>query len=164
MIILVADSSVLIDLERGNLLAAVLAGPDTIAVPDFLYDTELRDYNGPALIAQGLQIIHLDATEMTSAQDLYNERRDRLSLPDCSAFVCSERTDHQLLTGDRALRNYAEAAGMTPHGVLWLLDRLHDTGSIAPNVLHDGLTAMAAHRRSRLPRNEVEARLRLWRS
>ena len=48
MIILVADSSVLIDLERGHLLEAVLGGPDTIAVPDFLYDTELRDYNGPA--------------------------------------------------------------------------------------------------------------------
>jgi len=163
MIILVADSSVLIDLERGNLLAAVLGGPDTIAVPDFLYDTELRDYNGPALIAQGLQIIHLDATEMTSAQDLFNERRDRLSLPDCSAFVCGQRAHHQLLTGDRALREHAEAAGMTPHGVLWLLDRLHNTGSVAPNVLHDGLAAMAVHRRSRLPRNEVEARLRLWR-
>lgn len=163
MIILVADSSVLIDLERGNLLEAVLGGPDTIAVPDFLYDTELRDYNGPALIAHGLQIIHFDATEMAAAQELYNESGDRLSLPDCSAFICSERTDHQLLTGDRALRKYAEAAGMTPHGVLWLLDRLHNTGSVVPNVLHDGLTAMAAHRRSRLPRNEVEARLRLWR-
>ena len=43
------------------------------------------------LTAQGLQIIHLDAAEMTSAQELYNERRDRLSLPDCSAFVCSQR-------------------------------------------------------------------------
>jgi hypothetical protein len=159
----VADSSVLIDLERGNLLSAVLGGPDTIAVPDFLYDVELRDYNGPELTAQGLQIIHLDAAEMTSAQELYNKRRDRLSLPDCSAFVCSGRTDHQLLTGDRALREHAEAAGMTPHGVLWLLDRLHDSGSVAPNVLYDGLAAMAAHRRSRLPRNEVESRLRLWR-
>jgi hypothetical protein len=162
MIILVADSSVLIDLERGNLLEAVLRGPDTIAVPDFLYATELRDYNGPVLIAHGLQIIHLDAAEMSSAQELYNECGDRLSLPDCSAFVCSRRPDHQLLTGDRALREHAEAAGMTPHGVLWLLDRLHDTGSVAPSVLHDGLAELAAHRRSRLPRNEVELRLRRW--
>ena len=163
MIILVADSSVLIDLERGNLLEAVLSGPDNIAVPDFLYDAELRDYNGLALIAQGLQIIHLDDAEMTSAQDLYNERRDQLSLPDCSASVCSQRLDHQLLTGDRALREHAEAAGMTPHGVLWLLDRLHEAGSVAPGVLHAGLTAMAGHRRSCLPRNEVDLRLRRWR-
>ena len=163
MIILVADSSVLIDLERANLLEAVLSGPDTIAVPDFLYDVELRDYNGPELTAQGLQVIHLNAAEMTAVQQLYNDRRDKLSLPDCSAFVCSRRANHQLLTGDRALREHAEAAGMTPHGVLWLLDRLHDTGSVAPNVLHDRLAAMAAHRRSRLPRKEVEARLRRWR-
>jgi hypothetical protein len=162
MIILVADSSVLIDLERANLLEAVLGGPDTIAVPDFLYDTELSDYSGPALIAHGLQIIHLDASEMISAQDLYDEIGDRLSLPDCSAFVCSRRPAHQLLTGDRALREHAEASGMTPHGVLWLLDRLHDNDSVAPSVLHDGLAAMAAHRRSRLPRNEVDLRLRRW--
>ena len=163
MIILVADTSVLIDLERGNLLEAALDGPDTIAVPDFLYEAELRNYNGLELIARGLQIIHLDATAMTSAQDLYNERHDVLSLPDCSAFVCSQRPNHQLLTGDRALREHAEAAGMTPHGVLWLLDRLHDAGSIDPGVLHDGLTAMAGHRRSRLPRHEVDIRLRRWR-
>jgi hypothetical protein len=163
MIILVADASVLIDLERGDLLKVALAGPDMIAVPDFLYDMELREYDGPTLLAHGLQIIQLDAREMTAAQDLFNDNGCGLSLPDCSAFVCSGRTDHQLLTGDRALREHAEAAGMTPHGVLWLLDRLHDTGSVAPNVLHNGLTAMAAHRRTRLPKNEVELRLRRWR-
>lgn len=162
MIILVADSSVLIDLERGNLLEAALGGPDNIAVPDFLYETELRDYNGPELIAQGLQIIHLDAVELAAVQALYDDRRDRLSLPDCSAFVCSQRPDHYLLTGDRALREHAEAAGMDPHGVLWLLDQLHDSGSVAADVLHVGLTAMANHRRSRLPRHEVELRLRRW--
>jgi len=162
MIILVADSSVLIDLERGNLLEAALGGPDAVTVPDFLYDVELRDYNGPELIAQGLQITHLDAAEMTSAQELYNEHRDILSLPDCSAFVCSQRLDHQLLTRDRALREHAEASGMTPHGVLWLLDRLHDAGSVAPDVLHERLTAMVTHRRLRLPRHEVDLRLRRW--
>jgi predicted nucleic acid-binding protein len=33
VIILVADTSVLIDLERGNLLQCALAGRDTIATP-----------------------------------------------------------------------------------------------------------------------------------
>jgi len=163
MIILVADSSVLIDLERGNLLESALSGPDAIAVPDFLYDVDLSNHNGPEFVAGGLQIIHLDATEMTSAQELYNARRDRLSLPDCSAFVCSRRPDHQLLTGDRALREHAEATGMAPHGVLWLLDRLHDSGSVAPETLSVGLTAMANHRQSRLPQSEVNLRLRRWR-
>ena len=163
MIILVADASVLIDLERGDLLKVALAGPDTIAVPDFLYDIELRDYEGPALLAHGLQIIQLDAREMTAAQDLYNDNGCGLSLPDCSAFVCSTRPDHQLLTGDRALREHAEAAGMTPHGTLWLLDRLHDSGAIPTEVLYDGLDKMAAHPRTRLPKNEVGLRLRRWR-
>ena len=42
MIILVADSSVLIDLERGDLLAVALSGPDVLAAPDFLYDANSR--------------------------------------------------------------------------------------------------------------------------
>lgn len=34
MIILVADTSILIELERGDLLEIALSGPDTLATPD----------------------------------------------------------------------------------------------------------------------------------
>jgi hypothetical protein len=52
VVTLVADTSVLIDLERGNLLQCALAGPDTIATPDLLYEKELADCNGPELLRQ----------------------------------------------------------------------------------------------------------------
>jgi hypothetical protein len=40
--ILVSDTSVLIDLERGSLLQAIFALPHAIAVPDVLYHRELQ--------------------------------------------------------------------------------------------------------------------------
>lgn len=40
--ILVSDTSVLIDLERGGLLEAVFALPHEFAVPDVLYDHEMQ--------------------------------------------------------------------------------------------------------------------------
>lgn len=57
MIILVADTSVIVDLERGNLLAAALSGPDVLAAPDLLYESELRDYGGRELLRLGLKIL-----------------------------------------------------------------------------------------------------------
>jgi hypothetical protein len=162
MIILVADSSVLIDLERGNLLEVALSGPDVLAAPDFLYEAEIRDNGGPELLRLGLQIIELDAAEMTASQVLVNNQ-NAMSLPDCTAYICSRRPAHELLTNDRPLRTYAEANGVPCHGVLWLLDRLHDTGTTSADVLHEGLSRIAAHRRCRLPRNEIAIRLRRWR-
>jgi hypothetical protein len=163
MIILVADSSVLIDLERGGLLVDALSGPDVLAAPDFLYDMELRDHGGPELLQLGLQILELDPAEMTVAQDLFNSQ-SAMSLPDCTAYACSRRPEHELLTNDRPLRTYAEANGVSCHGVLWLLDRLHDTGVTSADALHRALSRIAAHPRCRLPRNEIAIRLRRWRA
>lgn len=162
MIILVADSSVLIDLERGELLAVALSGPDTLAAPDFLYNAEIRDNVGPELLRLGLQIIELDSAEMTVAQHVFNAQK-AMSLADCAAYICSRRPEHELLTNDRPLRTYAEANGVRCHGVLWLLDRLHDAGRTPPEMLHEGLSRIAAHPRCRLPRHEIAIRLRRWR-
>jgi hypothetical protein len=161
MIILVADSSVLIDLERGDLLEVALSGPDTLAAPDFLYDAEIREYGGPELLRLGLKIVELDAAEMTVAQEVFNGQKT-MSLADCTAYIGSRRPEHELLTNDRPLRAYAEANGVRCHGVLWLLDRLHDAGTTPPEALHEGLSRIAAHQRCRLPPPEVAIRLRRW--
>ena len=57
MTILVSDTSVLIDLERGSLLESVFSLSATFAVPDVLYERELKGYGGENLIALGLKIL-----------------------------------------------------------------------------------------------------------
>lgn len=161
MIILVADTSVLIDLERGNLLQRALAGPDTIATPDLLYEKELAAYNGPELLQLGLQLMRLTAREMGEAQAL-RTLLPKLSIPDCAAYVGARREDHILLTGDGLLRQHAISTTIDHHGVLWLLDRLLAAGVATGPELHSGLSAIAGHRRCRLPRDEVRIRLETW--
>jgi len=68
MRVLVSDTSVLIDLERGNLLEAAFRLSCDLAVPDLLYRRELRDQNGPALIAMGLRVEELDSEGIGLAQ------------------------------------------------------------------------------------------------
>lgn len=161
MIILVADTSVLIDLERGDLLQRALAGRDTIATPDLLYDRELAEYNGPELLRLGLQRLAMTAAEMGRMQALHTSI-PKLSIPDCAAYVGALREDHVLLTGDGLLRAHATATNVDHHGVLWLLDRLGESGAATSRELHAGLTAIAAHPRCRLPRDEVQIRLDVW--
>mgnify|MGYP003526952972 FL=1 len=49
MIVLVSDTCILIDLERGGLLEAAFSCGFTMVVPDLIYDRELADENGPYL-------------------------------------------------------------------------------------------------------------------
>ena len=54
--ILVSDTSVLIDLERGGLLEALFALPHEFAVPDVLYDHEMQGDWGEGLVRLGLRV------------------------------------------------------------------------------------------------------------
>ena len=86
MIILVADTSVLIELEHARLLPQALQGPDTMVTPDFLYDRELANDIGPELLTLGLKKLALTSQEMVTAQQLRTSC-PALSIPDCAAYV-----------------------------------------------------------------------------
>ena len=51
--VLVSDTSVLIDLERGALLTASFRLSYGLAVPDLLYRQELQNWNGEELVKLG---------------------------------------------------------------------------------------------------------------
>lgn len=158
---LVSDTSILIDLDRGELLEVAFTLDDQFVVPDLLFARELKGDLGIRLQGLGLLVEPLSAAEVTQATIL--RRADqRLSLPDTFAFALARERAWTLLTGDRGLRSAAEAQGIEVHGTLWVLDRLEHAGKCSPAELHAGLTKTAAHRRCRLPRPEVDQRLRRY--
>lgn len=161
MLILVSDTSILIDLERGGLLESVFARGLTLIVPDLLYEKELERENGPYLRALGLGVVALTPDEVALAQAL-RRQRSTLSLPDCFALCCAMRPAHALVTGDKALRNEAKARGHHVYGLLWLIDQIAASNSVEKSLLHSGLSRIAAHPRCRLPANEVKIRLNAW--
>jgi len=159
--VLVSDTSVLIDLERGSFLETSFRLPYEFAVPDLLYDRELKGYGGEKLVSFGLRVEELDE-EGVSRGLIYRQRRPSLSLPDCFALTLAQANSWTLLTGDGELRDLANDEHVDCHGVLWLVDRIHEAAAITIRELHDGLAAIGTHPRCRLPRSEIRKRLALY--
>jgi predicted nucleic acid-binding protein len=161
MIILVSDTSVLIDLERGGLLEQAFSCGLTMVVPDLLYARELESDNGSLLRRLGLGVVALNPDEVDFAQQL-RKQRPGLSLPDCFALSCARRQDHALVSGDKLLRTEAQARHCTVYGLLWILDQMEASGKVGAAMLHEGLLRIWNHPRRRLPKGEVMERLRRW--
>lgn len=160
-VLFVSDSSVLIDLERGGLIEAAFQCGISMLVPDLLYENELKESPGPYLMRLGLGVTPLSPEELSAAQELQNSRPG-LSLEDCFALICASRLNHHLLVGDGLLRKEATSRGVNCRGLLWLLDEMLASDKVPKSLLCEGLNRIAQHPRCRLPRTEVEARLKAW--
>lgn len=161
--ILVSDTSVLIDLERGGFLEAIFTLPHGFAVPDVLYRREMEGEWGERLVGLGLRVEEVSEQGVASAFR-YRQHRAKLSVPDSLALALAKEREWPLLTGDGDLRELAAGENVECHGVLWLLDLMEETGMPGIQLLHDGLETMASHPRCRLPRREITVRLERYRT
>lgn len=151
--LLVSDTSVLIDLDRGAILHEIFKLPFDVGVPDLLFEGELKHWQGPALEPMGLRVLSLDGAGVSLAQ-AYRARERRLSLPDAFALALAKTGGHLLLAGDGSLRALAEAERVECHGVLWVLDQLEQHAVLPAGGLLKALTRIAEHPRCRLPKTE----------
>lgn len=156
MPVLVSDTSVIIDLERGALLEDLFRLPFEFAVPDLLFRRELTGQLGDRLVALGLRVEEL--TQLASATSVRRERKE-LSTPDTFAFAIAEGRRWPLLTGDGGLRRFAAERQIAYHGVLWICDQFEEGQCVPGPRLHAGLMAIWSHPRCRLPATEVRLRL-----
>ena len=163
MRVLVSDTSVLVDLERGSLLEASFRLPFQFAVPDLLYERELKGYGGDEMMRLGLAVEGLDVDGLTCAL-AFRRKVPALSVPDSFALALAHTRKWVLLSGDGALRQLATDEDVECHGVLWVLDEIYSAAVASVQQLHDGLTTISAHSRCRLPKSEVRRRLTLYES
>lgn len=115
--ILVSDTSVLIDLERGSFLEVMFALPYEFAVPDVLYHREMKGDWGDRLVKLGLRIEEVSKDGVATALKYRSERRS-LSVPDSFALALAKERAWTLLTGDGDLRDLANGENVGCHGVL----------------------------------------------
>ena len=158
MRVLVSDTSVLVDLERGALLEAAFDLPFQLTVPDLLYERELKDHGGSELIELGLSVSELTHETLQLAVS-YTRSNKELSLPDCFALALAKSNDWPLITGDAKLRQKASSEQVACHGVLWLFDQMIDHNVLDTPTLKSRLQAIASHPRCRLPRAEIKRRI-----
>lgn len=158
MRVLVSDTSVLVDLERGNLLQAAFLLPLEFAVPDVLYHRELEDFGGQQLTDLGLRIEELPPEGVLLSMN-FRDRKPGLSIPDTFAAALAKTQGWALLAGDGLLRELAAEEALECRGVLWLMDLMLEKAVVEPQVLLEGLSCIAEHPRCRLPKREIRARL-----
>lgn len=158
-LILVTDANIWIQLEDGGLLAAAFLPGDDLAAPEEVV-MELGPVLGPKVVGLGLRLL-------TTGEELDDEWRDlrarygRPSDVDLYGLLHARVLRCRLVTGDRHLREAAEAEGVEVSGLLWLLDRLVGEGAVAGRVARRGLQAIR-DRGARLPDDECERRMLEW--
>ena len=166
MRIIINDSSCLIDLRKGGLLATTLLLPFTFVVALPLVASELLDF-GPAdwddLQGRGLEIVDLSGEEVAASFEVRGQFPG-LSANDCFSLVLAQAgEDRILLTGDQQLRHRAGEAGVEVHGVLWVMDQLAEHAIMSHGDLADALERLIADPLVFLPDGEVAVRLERWR-
>ena len=120
--LIVAESSMLIDAERGTVETAAFAPGLGICVPDLLYERELEPY-GDRLVAFGLEVLELDGVGVQQAVR-YQRLVPSLSLSHVFALALAQRTGAALLTGEARLRCLAIEEGVAWHDILCLRERI----------------------------------------
>ena len=131
--VVVSDSSMLLDVERGCVEAAAFALGLDICVPDLLFERELEP-DGDRLLDLGLKVLKLDGGGVLQAVR-YQRLVPSLSLSQAFALALAQRTGAALLTGEARLRCLAIKEDVACHDILWLRERIHRVraGSLHPS-------------------------------
>ena len=159
--LVVIDASCLIDLRKGGLLSVLGNLPCRLVVPLPVREFEILDFSDAhwrTLDAAGLITYDLTPDQVGKALAL-KARYPALSPNDCFCFVAADVHTGILLTGDRQLRNVAAANDLPVHGVLWIIDQMHATGTCSACMLARALRSWQSDASVFLPRNEIAKRL-----
>lgn len=121
MLLLISDANILIDMEDGNLIPVIFQLPYEIAVPDILFELELREQHSHLLQA-GLKVKSLNSESVKKTEFLTGQY-PRPSMMDHSALALALQEQCPLLTGDKDLRIAAKKEGVHEKRPNKLVDR-----------------------------------------
>jgi predicted nucleic acid-binding protein len=156
----VTDASILFDAVKGGILHEMFQLPFTFVTSDFITDRELKNPPFSEFKSEGLIKEELSGSQINAMSQIRTSHKN-LSIYDISAFILARDHGITLLTGDNALREYAEASGIQVHGILWILDELVRNKIITQKDAAIALQEMLDHE-CRLPKKECDARFAQW--
>ena len=160
--LLVSDANVLIDMDAGGLLKAMFALDYNFAVPDILFEEELRAQH-PELPKLGLKSLELNEDAVKYVVELAVEyEQTGVSRNDLVALALARQETCPLLTGDSRLRQVCEDKKMDVHGTLWLVEQMLEQKVIRLAAARRAYHVMRSAGR-RLPWNEALKQLASFR-
>ena len=155
--LLISDANVIIDMEVGNLIEQTFRLGYEFAVPDVLYETELKE-NHSNLPKLGLKRIELQPAAVEDAVAL-GAKYPRPGRIDLMALALARQEKCQLLTGDQKLREVGNAEGVTVVGTIWLIGEILTAKIVTKKEARAAYAKMKAADR-RLPWAETEKQLK----
>ena len=164
MDVVVADTSVLINLRRGRLLEQCFALPSSFKMPDLIYKSALAGREAgsefaKSLLRLGLEVVELNGEEVGRGI-LHWQQHPSLTLPDSFALALAASRRWTLLSDDPMLKTLAQGLKAACHGVLWVIDQSHREGIASARGLVSSLTAIRDHPRCSLPTEELSRLIR----
>ena len=78
-----------------------------------------------------------------------------LSFADCSVLELAIRKKVAILTSDGSLRTISVKRNLVVHGVLWIVERLHETKLVPAEIAIEKLT-LYREMNTRVPHNEID--------
>ncbi|MBI3919586.1 MAG: DUF3368 domain-containing protein [Betaproteobacteria bacterium] len=146
-------------MNTGGLLRPMFRFDATFAVPDVLFEEELR-VDHPELPRLGLRLLELREDTVLHAAGLIGKYRSLgASINDLLALALAWQEKCPLLTGDQRLRAAGQEEGVDVHGTLWLIEQMLQARTINHRQAEAGYGKMRAIGR-RLPWGDVEQQLR----
>ena len=158
MLLLVSDANIFIDIEDGHLTSVVFRLPFEIAVPDILFELELKERHNHLLEA-GLKVKSLTADSVRKTESLVVQYPHPSKI-DHTALALAIQEQCPLLTGDKNLRVAAKKEGVEVHGTIWLIEQLLNRKLLEHTQAKASFDAMKA-KGSRLPWLDVDKLLNI---
>ncbi len=161
MHVLISDTSVIVDLERGGILESIFGLSCEFIISDLLFESELEPDAGVRLVELGLQVANLDGAGVAKAIE---RRRDApsLSLPEVFALTLASENRWVVLAGEGLLRTLAEAENLECQNILWVFDGIEADVLLEGEALHKSLSQIVAHERCGLSEREWRKRLKRY--
>lgn len=155
--ILFADTNILLDLQKIDLLKAFFLLKNQICIEQSIFYDELLEPKGiqEELLENGLLCVSMNDDEFTLARKVYEEN-PKLSFYDCVAFAVAKCREWDLMTGDKRLRRYAEQHQVKVYGLLWAVKKCEDE-MIDVSILLKALNTIYHEPRIRVPSTLVMA-------
>lgn len=154
--LLISDANILIDMEKGGITRQMFQFDAVFAVPNILYEEELREEH-PHLLGLGLRTLELSEETVAWAETLITRHaKTGASINDLLALALARQEQTTLLTGDGKLRIVAAAEKIPFHGTVWLMEQLMVSKILTVQQAAEAYERMKAARR-RLPWDEEVA-------
>jgi hypothetical protein len=158
-LLIISDANVPIDIECGNLTSSMFNLRIDFAVPDVLFEKELKARHNK-LLDFGLKIKSLSDEAVDRAIE-FAAKYPHPSRMDLFALSLAVQEKCPLLTGDKNLKKAADKESVQVHGTLWLLDKMLNEKIIHPAEARNAFQRMK-EAGSRLPWDKVENLLYGW--